>query len=220
MEPVKQKKKRGRKPKKILKTPEKEENDKIDNMVIKIKPTVNITETSSQLMDMIENHKVDYMDYGEKQTGCLCWNCCHEFSDLITGIPLKYSNNIFYTYGDFCSLECCMRYSYEYFQRDYWEILSIINLYNYKLFGNFKPIEMAPSKLTLKNFGGTLEIDEYRTKKDVHEIQLHPILPISHSNNIYEQKPNHNIENLKLYRKNKLPSDKKSITNTMNLVVS
>ena len=79
---------------------------------------------------------------------------------------------------------------------------------------------MAPSKLVLKRFGGELDIDEYRVKKSVHDIQLPPILPINHYNNIYEKKIINNLDNLKLYRKNKLPSDKKSITNSMKMTVS
>ena len=31
----------------------------------------------------------------------LCWNCCHEFSNQSTCIPLKYLNNVFYIYGHF-----------------------------------------------------------------------------------------------------------------------
>ena len=79
---------------------------------------------------------------------------------------------------------------------------------------------MAPSKLVLQKFGGTLSIDEYRVKKDIYEIQLPPILHINHLNMIYEKKMKNQYENLKLYRKKKLPSDKKSITKTMGLTVS
>ncbi len=43
---------------------------------------------------------------------------------------------------------------------------------------------------------------------------------MNHLNTVYEKKNHNQFENLKLYRKKKLPSDKKSITKTMNLTVS
>lgn len=218
---VKQKK-RGRKPKK------KEEKETItetpivnNNLVIRLKEPNEIeNKINKECLQVADYEQQNQTMYGIQQTGDICWNCCHDFNNIVTGIPMKYHNGVFYTYGDFCSLECCSRYAYEYFQKDYWEILSNINLYNKHIFGSFNPIEMAPSKLVLQKFGGTLSIDEYRLKKDIYEIQLPPILPINHLNMIYEKKMKNQYENLKLYRKKKLPSDKKSITKTMGLTVS
>jgi hypothetical protein len=224
MEEKQQKKKRGRKPKKIVEEPEKEEVSAIQNsnLVIKLtEPKQQIGGDEGECVTLgYEGNSANQTKYGEQKTGDVCWNCCHEFNNIITGIPMKYKNGIFYTYGDFCCLECCARYAYEYFKEDYWEILSNINLYNKQVFGTTTPIEMAPSKLVLKKFGGKLTIDEYRQKKNIYEIQLPPILPINHLNTMYEKKMNNQFENLKLYRKKKLPSDKKSITQTMNLQFS
>lgn len=214
------KKKRGRKPKKKNEEPIIENEPLPKNLVIKLTEPSNLSEKSSCINNGYEENTKCQMCYGEEKTGELCWNCCHDFDSIITGIPMKHENGIFYTYGDFCSLECCARYAFEYFPNEYWEILSIINLYNHKIYNNFQPIEMAPSKLVLKRFGGKLTIEDYRTKKDIYNIQLPPILPINHINTIYEKKQSNQLENLKLYRKKKLPSDKKSITQSMNLIVS
>ena len=50
------------------------------------------------------------------------------FNNSIIGLPLKYDNDIFYIYGDFCSLECGARYAYEYFPDKFRDIYSLINL--------------------------------------------------------------------------------------------
>jgi hypothetical protein len=219
-----QKKKRGRKSKKKIETiPEISNGNESDknNMVIKLSTPIEIQDVSHlQINEAYESQSHNLNDYGQQKTGELCWNCCHEFSDIITGIPMKYHGGIFYTYGDFCSLECCSRYAYEYLTDDFWEILSFINLYNRVLYGKFNAVEMAPSKLVLKRFGGELDIEDYRIKKNVHDIRLAPILPINHCNDVYEKKIMNNLDNLRLYRKKKLPSEKKNITNSMKLSVS
>jgi len=229
MEPneVTQKKKRGRKPKKKKEDTIPETTNPIDteenNMVIRLSEPIKMNEShplqeGGDLKPYAQNQ--DHCDYGGRRTGDVCWNCCHEFTNTITGIPMKYLGGIYYTYGDFCSLECSSRYAYEYFPNDFWEILSITNLYNREIYGEFIPIELAASKLVLKRFGGELNIDDYRNKKNIHDIQLPPILPINHYNNIYEKKIKNNLDNLKLYRKHKLPSEKKSITNSMKMIIS
>lgn len=219
----KQKKKRGRKPKKKSEEEPKQESTQMnENLVIKLTEPNELDKHNIDSINVksYEENSKTHSQYGKQKTGDICWNCCHEFDNIITGIPMKYYKKVFYTYGDFCSLECCSRYAYEYFHDNYWEILSNINLYNKQIYGSFTPIEMAPSKLVLQKFGGTLTIDEYRVKKDIYEIQLPPILPMNHLNTVYEKKNHNQFENLKLYRKKKLPSDKKSITKTMNLTVS
>ena len=69
-------------------------------------------------------------------------------------------------------------------------------------------------------FGGKLSIDEYRSSKSSnYDIRIPPILPIKHLVNQYETKQVTNKNMLKLYRKNPLLSEKKSITSSMNLII-
>ena len=82
---------------------------------------------------------------------------------------------------------------------------------------------MAPNKLLLNIFGGNLTIEEYREKfknNDLYDIKLPPIMPIKHSDDVYEINNNSNKGNLKLFRKKELQSEKKSISNSMNLIFS
>ena len=153
----------------------------------------------------------------------VCWNCCHSFHETVIGIPLKFHDGIFYIYGYFCSLECASRYVCEKFSEDnkLWEIISLINLYNHKINGDFSPINIAPEKLVLKKFGGSLTIDEYRSnfKKLVeYNITIPPIIPIMHNSEKIEMNTNNNQNhNLKLYRKNKLNQGCNNISNSMEL---
>ena len=210
------KKKRGRKPKKSV---EKIKNDKTlsNNMVIKLN---HINEEDTEIMPFSEDNF--FVNETSNNCGTLCWNCCHPFQEMVYGLPLKYISNIFYTYGDFCSLECASRYALEYFD-NYHEIISLVNLYNNITHKTTdKVISMAPNKLLLKSFGGTIDIDEYRngfSDKNIHDIKIPPILPIKHTIDTHEINSGGNKSNLKLYRKKPLPSEKKSITNSMNLMI-
>ena len=151
-----------------------------------------------------------------------CWNCCHDFIDIKVGLPLKYINNTFYIYGDFCSSECSLRYGYEYLNnKNIYDLYSNVHLYKKKSFKNNDIIKMAPSKLYLSIFGGDLSIEEYREsfiKNEFHNIELQPIIPINHIFENYEMNELQNKHNnLKLFRSKKLINEKKNIKNTMNL---
>jgi hypothetical protein len=214
------KKKRGRKPKKFINVNVNTNNEIKKNYIIKLNNNINL-ET-----DTIESYeKEDVHDSNINSNNSeLCWNCCHPFHNIIYGLPLKYINNIFYIYGDFCSLECSMKYAYDNLKyKNVWELFSIINLYNKKFNKNMKPVKMAQSKLLLQKFGGHLTIEEYRenfNKNELYTIQLPPIIPINHISETYElnNNNNHNNHNYKLYRKKK-QDNKKNIKNTMELEI-
>ena len=82
-------------------------------------------------------------------------------------------------------------------------------------------IEIAPNKLLLKKFGGYLSIEEYRDKfnKNIHDVKIPPILPVNHNIDSYEINSNNTKSNLKLCRSKPLPSEKKSISKSMNLTI-
>jgi hypothetical protein len=112
MDGKKVKKKRGRKPKEINK--QKEDINKITEIVGNHIIKLNVQKQDNNEIDgYIEgNNELNIISENNSK---LCWNCCHSFEDIlyVYGIPLKYLNGVFYTYGDFCSLECAARYVYE-----------------------------------------------------------------------------------------------------------
>ena len=88
-------------------------------------------------------------------------------------------------------------------------------------FNNIKKITLAPDKLILKKFGGTMDIEEYRKNfNNMYYINLPIIIPINNNIYKYEFNNNHTIKDLKLYRKKELNTTKNSIFNKMNLDIS
>ena len=160
------KKKRGRKPN-ITKNTKNIKNIEIEEcFVIKIENEDKIEESfdinSFDVNEIKNEQNIKGNNISQK-----CWNCCHDFIDIKYGLPIKYINNIFYIYGDFCSFECSLRYGYEYLNnKNIYDLYSNVNLYKKKLFNDDRIIKMAPSKLYLEIFGGNLTIDEYRKVKN------------------------------------------------------
>lgn len=217
-EKPKQPKRRGRKPKK-KDVPVIENNKITESLIIKL----NHFKDEETFIEPF-NNEVSFSET-ENNHCCVsevCWNCCHSFDDnIIHGIPLKYINGLFYVYGDFCSLECCLRYVVENFNNDY-QIISLIKLYSNVMLGtNNDDITIAPNKLLLKKFGGNMTIQEYRNKfnKNIHDIKIPPILPVSHNIDSYEINNNNSKTHLKLCRSKPLPSSEKNITKSMNLMI-
>ena len=212
-------KKRGRKPKKVIKNTTQNENTINDNLIIRLK---HVNETNQELIEPYI--KEDNLMINESNTHSeICWNCCHKFNNLIYGIPIKYINNVFYTYGDFCSLECCCRYSFDNINNHY-EIISLINLYN-NIINNTvdSNIQIAPHRLLLNTFGGPLTIEEYRnnfTNQNIHDLKIPHVIPIKYAIDIYDTNPINTKSHLKLYRSKPLKSEKKSIKKSMNLMIN
>tara|TARA_Y100000389_G_scaffold108836_1_gene105927 strand:- start:163 stop:927 length:765 start_codon:yes stop_codon:yes gene_type:complete len=214
-------KKRGRKPKEnIIKNDNPVFNNDIhNNLIIRVKKDIN------KVSDINSYDSSDtFTDVNYDSNCCkVCWNCCHKCNNDVHGVPLKYINNIFYIYGYFCSLECSSRYIFDNFD-NHFEIYSLINhYYNFLNDTNGVKINIAPKRLTLKMFGGTLDIEEYRKNfktNTIFNVNIPPIYPINHCINTYENSIN-NINNskqdLKLYRKSNLPNSENTISNTMNL---
>jgi len=160
-------------------------------------------------------------DYVNTYNKCeKCWNCSHDFTGEVVSVPLKYSNNVFYIYGYFCSASCGARYVFDTFRdKNKWDIYSLMNLYENIQKGtiNTKVIP-APSKLLLTTFGGSMDIKEYRGNSVSHIVNLPPIIPIEHSISKLNETMSikDNKSGYKLYRKKTLKS-KNNIYDTMNL---
>lgn len=221
-EPVEKiKKKRGRKPKNnitINPNPQflGEECDYIIKLQNNEKP---ITELSSYSPN--EYYNVD--KYKMNNNSKLCWNCCSNIS-VKHSIPLKYVNNIFYTYGNFCSKECSVRYCFDNFKSNSHEIYSLINLYNYKETGKLVSIKPADSKYTLDYFGGPLTIDEYKknfNKNIYSNVNRTPIIYLNNTYNIVDHNTTkqYNINNYKMFRKDPV-NNNNNISNIMKLKIN
>ena len=216
MEPPKKPKKRGRKPKNnIIINENPVFNTAIEDLVIQLKH--NKSDIVSEELPGYEYKDVVV----ENITTELCWNCCHKLDTISSiGLPLKYSDGIFYTYGTFCSFECASRYIFDNFNnKELWDVYSLLNLfYNISNDTVGEQVRVPPNRLVLKSFGGTLDIQEYRQCKDNYDIKIPPIISISHTINKHTAKikTNDNKSELKLYRKSSLTT-KNNIFSKMNI---
>ena len=118
-----------------------------------------------------------------EKTNTSCFWCCHEFGGTPWGIPYKYEDNLFHLFGIFCSPNCCASYIFDESCNNNikWERFSLLNLLYSKVYGEIEDITLAPSKLALKKFGGSMEIDEYRDKfktKNTFVLKFPPLVSI------------------------------------------
>ena len=98
-----------------------------------------------------------------KKTKAACFYCCHSFTTQPLPIPYEYKNNIFHVKYNFCSWECMKTYNNESNVSDKEYIFTIIQLF-YKSLSNGKctNIGFAPNRLLLKQFGGSMTIQDFR----------------------------------------------------------
>lgn len=109
-----------------------------------------------------------------------CLWCCHNFDSIPCALPMKYFNDIFYVFGNFCSPECAAAYNFESNDEDkeLWERYTLLN-YLYSIILD-KPniyIKLAPSRLSLKIFGGLLDINEFRECNNNYYQNYRIVLP-------------------------------------------
>lgn len=94
-----------------------------------------------------------------------CWWCCHPFPGPSLHCPYKYDERTkrFSTTGHFCSWECMKTYALDKNSSNSGEIQMYIALMRKHTNGNrYVPCRTAPKRPSLKIFGGTLTIEEFR----------------------------------------------------------
>ena len=122
----------------------------------------------SLLKDFQEKNKTNEWP---SNTSVCCYWCCHKFTNAPFGIPINYQHNKFNVYGCFCSLECASAYNFKSCDNidEMWERYNLINLLSRKL-GMSNIVKPAPDKLSLKMFGGFLDIDTFRSYMETNKI--------------------------------------------------
>ena len=148
-------------------------NEKLDNRQISLLLKNKDCKENKINVLMQLSHCNKIKKWPEKTNICCLW-CCHEFENTPWGIPYKYEEDLFHLFGIFCSPNCSASYIFNnlYSTNKKWEYFSLLNLLYYKIYNEMKNIYLAPSKLSLKKFGGCLDIDEYRDKFNKDNIYL------------------------------------------------
>ena len=93
-----------------------------------------------------------------------CWWCCHPFEGDPLHLPHKYDDlrKRFETMGNFCSWECMKTFNMDHNKTRCGIIAGNIVLLHKAMYGRVGFIKCAPSRFALKEFGGTLTIEEFR----------------------------------------------------------
>tara|TARA_B100000902_G_scaffold108343_1_gene110071 strand:- start:498 stop:1202 length:705 start_codon:yes stop_codon:yes gene_type:complete len=91
-----------------------------------------------------------------------CYNCHHFFNDKPFYLPIDYCNKTkrYKLFGNFCSPNCVKSYCIN--DKIFQHKSYLVGQFYRKLFGCNFNITPAPSILNLKDYGGTLTIEEFR----------------------------------------------------------
>lgn len=147
----------------------KRKNDEVDLFISSscTISTVNcksIVDTSFPLLKS-KIHATTDLNYTTPTNFC-CWHCCHNFETNPIPIPDSYDErkDVYNVSGVFCSFSCAKGYLIEQNPYDIGRkslLFKEMSLHVYKK--NTDTIIPAPSRLVLKKFGGSLDIDTFRT---------------------------------------------------------
>lgn len=174
----------------------------------------------------------------EDKTDISCWWCCHKFDTKPIGIPLKFYNDKYHVFGCFCSLACACSYNTDMNDYKMWDRLSLLKQMASKLYNEKITLHSAPPRESLKKFGGSLTIEQFRNKSQENEktfrcimppmIPIVPMIEESNKNYCNYNKVKKNVplnidrvikanKNLKLKRSKPLPNSRNSLEKTMKL---
>ena len=162
-----------------------------------------------------------------------CWWCCHDFPTEPLKLPLKYDDKRkrYVTSGRFCSWGCMKTYALEQFGLSRGGIVcGNIVMMRKQLFGKRGPIQRAPKRQLLLEFGGNHTIEQFRANlvidveprgeiiEDV-EVEL-SIPPVKNVAKLYEIKGTVGTnEPLRLKREKPLKRDQNNLESVLGLVI-
>jgi len=154
----------------------------IDNNYIetneKIEKTEMLSDTDIQSFNGIYINKINIHNININSE-TKCWWCKHSFNTPNIVLPEQYYDGVFYCIGNFCSYNCAKAYNIDLHDINIWKRESLINLMYYMTYNIHKKIEPAPSWLILSDYGGCININEFRKNFEVNNSEyllLHPPL--------------------------------------------
>lgn len=106
-----------------------------------------------------------------------CFWCCHTFTYRPVILPIRDTGEHLIVTGNFCSPECATAYLFDMRQDSHtrWEQFALLHrIYGDACHGTIYP---APARNSLKLFGGSLTIQEYRDLIYSHKVRVDIHLP-------------------------------------------
>jgi hypothetical protein len=152
-----------------------------------------------------------------------CWWDNNYFNTPVVEMPENFFNGIFNCTGKFCSWECMMAYNIDINDENISKRTSLIYLMYKKTFGEFRKIKSAPSWKILDDFGGVININDFRDNLTFNHVDYNYIKPPIISRISYVEKiPIKKDEEIKsddliLKRSKPLKSSKYSLESIMGL---
>jgi len=111
------------------------------------------------------------------QSDVACFWCCHSFTHRPVVLPIRDTGEHLEVSGNYCSPECATAYLFDMRQDSHtrWEQLALL----YRVYGEacHGTIHPAPPRTSLRLFGGSLSIEEYRTLIHSHKVRIDVHLP-------------------------------------------
>lgn len=168
------------------------------------------TKIKKKQQDKFSVYEVNY------NNDSVCWWCKHSFDNHKIELPTKYYNDTFYSYGIFCSYECCEAYNIDLNDDNVSNRSSLLKYHYFKTNGVFKNIERAKDWKILKPFGGNVDILEFREyfnniSDDYHYLKPPMISRYAHIEKINLLKNNNNGKDFVIKRSTPLKNNKSSL---------
>jgi hypothetical protein len=91
-----------------------------------------------------------------------CWWCCHTFDHIPIGLPDNFREEMYHTYGYFCSFNCAKAYNLEHYDNKTEEKNCLLLSLNKRLTNDASFIKPANPRQSLKMFGGHQTIEIFR----------------------------------------------------------
>nr|QFG73976.1 MAG: hypothetical protein [Megaviridae environmental sample] len=127
---------------------------------------------------------ISHMDNLENPNNIKCWWCCHDFDNIPIYLPQSKTGMTFHVWGNFCSFNCACAYNHDMKDSHVWTRHHLLNqMCNLCTCDDQKTkITPSPPKEMLNDFGGNMDIVEFRHESIILEktniIFLPPIKPI------------------------------------------
>lgn len=134
-----------------------------DDIVVKLKSKIEELERllyDNVKFDKLNDISIDLTKGDQKDINC--WWCCHSFDHQAIGIPDLYRDDVFHTYGYFCSFNCAKSYNLDYIENKTDERNCLLMMFKKRLINEDSFIKPANPRQCLKIFGGYQTIDEFR----------------------------------------------------------
>ncbi len=163
-----------------------------------------------------------------------CWWCCHPFEGEPLAMPCRYDErrNKFYTSGNYCSWSCVKSHAIDKFGDCRGGIVcGNIIMMRRRMYNQSSPVKCAPDRFKLKEFGGSMTIEEFRGNltKDVTKskpIETTPVvenvIPIVSNTKKMDEIKNATSSNnsLKLKRNKPLKRNHNDLESALGLVIA